>query len=118
MAKQKDFCIEFKLMFQQVRELESVYGLHLTSLNYEDEHEALLSEHIKDMHARLASMAAKLEFSVKKKACLNMNNSEAMAFYQIWNVVDTSRFPLANVILCDMIKRIDKLVKSPKKWQG
>ena len=114
MGRQVDYCIEFKLMYEQARELERIYGVLLTNYEYEDDHEALLCDHLKDMYCRLKDLTTKMEGSVQKKRKLAMNNSEARAFFLLWTGIDTSKWPLANVILCDMIKKIDKTVKNAR----
>ena len=103
--------IDFKFHKSTVEELRRIYLHHLTSFRYTDEHEQLLAEHVKDMYLKLDHM----ERTMVKTAGLVMNNSEALAFFQLWQLIDTSPWPLANVIICDMIKKIDKRIKEPKK---
>lgn len=112
MGKGIDFLIDFKLHRSQVTELLAIYGCFLTSCEYADPYERLLSEHIKDCYLRLSHIDA----TMTKTAKLRFNNSEAVAFYDFWSVTDTSRWPLANVIICDMVQKIDKRIKTPKTY--
>jgi hypothetical protein len=112
MGKGIEFLIEFKMQKGVATELRDIYAMHLTSYGYTDPHEQLLAEHIKDLYLRLEHMVN----TMLKTAKLRMNNSEALAFFQLWNTIDTSRWPLANVILNDMILKIDKRVKEPRRY--
>jgi len=111
-SRRNVFCIEFKMGKAQAEELKRIYEHYLTSYAYVDEHEKLLAEHIKDMYLRLQHMVD----NILKSATLSFNNSEAVAFFQTWATIDTSAWPLANVIICDMLKKIDLRIKAPKKY--
>jgi len=104
--------MEMKVHRGMCEELLSLYGFFLTSYKYTDEHEQLLAEHIKDMYHRLEVM----DRNMAKSGTLALSNSECLAFVQTWSVIDTSRWPLANVIILDMIKKIDLRVKQPKAY--
>lgn len=111
MGKAIDFLIEFRLHESVATELRDIYEYHLDSYDHTDLHEQLLAQHIKDTWLKLNHMLK----TMQKTAKLRMNNSEAMAFYQIWNTMDTTPWPLANVILADMIRKVDKRISVPKK---
>ncbi len=111
MAKRTDFAIEFKLTKETARELHDIYLFHIRDV-YDDEHERLLVEHVKDMYLRIHSLMLSM---LKTSQKLQMSLSEALAFFQYWNVTDTSSYPLADVLIRDMVAKIDKRIKSPKK---
>ena len=110
MPKKVHIVIDFKFRKGVMEELLEIYRYHLTSFKYEDLHEQLLAEHIKDMYLTLESTYNAMVATAK----IAMNNSEALAFYQLWQLIDTTPWPLANVTICDMLKKIDKRIKAPR----
>ncbi len=111
MGKAIDFLIEFRLHESVATELRDVYEYHLDTYDAADPYEQLLAQHIKGTLLKLNHMLK----TMQKTAKLRMSNSEAMAFYQIWNTTDTTPWPIANVILTDMIKKVDKRIHAPNK---
>lgn len=111
MGKAIDFLIEFRLHESVATELKDVYEHHLDTYDFTDPYEQLLAQHIKDTYLKLKHMLR----TMMKTAKLSMSNSEAMAFYQIWNTTDTSSWPIADIILTDMVKKVEKRIHPPRK---
>ena len=111
-AKHRKIAFEYKLGVKQLEELHSMYGLYANNSSIEDEHELLLVAHVQDMYLKLDDLKEKIIKTVK----LTMTNSEALAFFQFWNVTDTSKWPLANVIVHDMVGKIDKKAKNQRLY--
>lgn len=111
MGKAIDFLIEFRLHESIATELKDIYEHHLDTYDITDPYEQLLAQHIKDTYLKLSHMLKKM----MKTARLSMSNSEATAFYQIWSTTDTSPWPIADVILADMVKKVEKRILAPKK---
>lgn len=116
MSKAYDFCIQFKLHASQVTELLVAYSASLTSFEYDDPHLALLSEHLKDTFLTLVKFDRELQNWGQKTRKLTFNNSQALAFFLVWERIDTSKWPLANVLILDMMQKIDKRIKAPKEY--
>jgi len=104
MGKRGAIIYEKRMGIGELTELLSIYDHQCEHYHWEDEHEKLLWAHIIDMRFRLNHMKDNIDRTVKLGLCL----SEAAAFYQLWNTVDTSSWPLATVIIGDMVERIDK----------
>ncbi len=105
------YAIEFKLAKSVTEELLQLYAHHVTGFNGGTELDSLMGEHLKDMYMRLAALNNK----IKRTGILGMNNSEAMAFYMYWNTTDTSGWPLANVLIADMVWKIDKRINKARR---
>lgn len=104
MRNKADNIITFRIYKTSATELLSIYTHFMQHFKWADEHEKLLAAHVVDMYYRLE----RLERVMDKSAKFTMNISEALAFFTFWQINDTSSFPLATVLIADMIKKIDK----------
>lgn len=76
----------------------------------DNEHEELLREFLVDMYYTLEVMLNKDQ----QKFTLNLSNAEALAFYQVWQMVPLDHCQYTKVIVDEAIKQIDQFHKSPQ----
>lgn len=103
----KQTSIKFKLSYERLLALHSMYEWLLNSKDRfipANDHEALLHEHAIEFKRILLKklVAEQLTYLMR------LNGTEAMAFYHIWNRVDTSHNQYGNVAICEIIKLIDQ----------
>jgi hypothetical protein len=104
MAKRSNSQVEMKYGKESVNELMAIYAHHMYDFQVEDRHEQLLAAHLGDMYYKLDTMLHKMDKTMR----LELNMSECVAFVQYWSETDTSGFPLATLLILDIIKKIDK----------
>lgn len=109
--------IEFKLYREKSQELLRLYKHFQEHFTYEGEHGALLVEHQRDMYSRLFHIVAKLLLRQGNFAKMQMTGSEALAFVQMWSSADLRDWPLANVLVLEMIEKIDRKIAQNRHKQ-
>lgn len=107
MGKRPLNTIKFRMGESTVEELARIYKYHVDTFEWSNDHEHLMGAHLADTYVRLERM----ERVMLKTATLEFNVSESLAFYQYWQITDTSAWPLATVLICDMLKKIDQRAK-------
>ncbi len=100
--------VRIKLSLAKLEALFELYNYWYDQYNPDSEHEAILNEHLLEMHFKLQVLLAKRA----QKNTLALTGSEAMAFYQTWNPIHIKEI-LADLTVKEIIQNIDKKHKQP-----
>lgn len=111
--------IKIKLSRIEVAELDKMYSYYLSRFASmaAGDHRALLLEHMSAMYHRVHGYMRHMLEEQQKKCSLKFTPVECLAFYQLWQLIDTSPFIAGNMIICRIIEQIDKASKAPRKSQ-
>lgn len=71
----------------------------------ENEHGRLLKEYMLELEHRLKNMADRNQ----ERYTLNLTSAEAIAFYQLWNMLDIRYDKYANVIVGNLIDKMSAI---------
>ena len=109
----QDNKISFRVTRETLPELLTIYHAHMPK-TWENEYEQIIAAHMADMFYKLEGL--RFKFRTQSTANIIMTVSEAMAFYQFWCKTNTAAWPLANVLICAWITKIDKRTKGDEIW--
>lgn len=103
--------IKIKMNHNRLEALGQQYELLTDSYEPENAHEHLLFECLVLMRDKIEKMlrAAQLKYT------LTLSSLEALAFFQVWNMVDTSHHVYADIVICNIIEVIHKASIDPKR---
>ena len=114
--------IELKLKEQQTLALCSAHLWLMDNYDVENDHETLLYEFLKTMALTLQKRVesydnVRLEGKGKKFWRLIMQPYEALMFCQLWGPVGLEHLPLANVLIGEIIGKVDRVAKGQRVLQ-
>lgn len=96
--------IKIKLTQSEFAELYRMYRYHVDFFTINNGWDELLFEHMADLYKRLAV----LRKEVKPAYTIKLSGPESLAFYEVWQMINTNNWPFGNVILIRIIAQIDK----------
>lgn len=88
--------------------LEALHNLCIEMKNDfvpDTEHGSLLKEYMLELEHRLKNMVDRNQ----ERYTLNLSGTEAIAFYQLWNMLDIRHDKYANVIVGSLIQKMSAL---------
>jgi hypothetical protein len=97
--------IKLKLTHDRLQALNKLYGDLINIYQPDDTHEALLLEHAIELQWRIGRF---LQARRQETYTMSLSSTEAMAFYQMWSVVDVDNDPYGNAIILSAIEQINK----------
>jgi hypothetical protein len=106
--------IKIRLTRKQYMELLQCYAYFKDVFNVRTPHHLLLHGHMLQLHLVIYRAMQRPE---QKKFNLVLNPCESLAFMQLWQMIDTSMFPLGTVVICECVQAIDKAVHQAKVYE-
>lgn len=103
MAKKRS--VRAQISFQRAEALLEICAEMLEEFSPRNEHQLLLREYLQDLQLRLRDMLRKQQ----ENYVLTLTGTEAMAFYQLWNMLDISHDKYANLIVDHLLKKMGRL---------
>ena len=103
MAKKRR--INIRISQQRVEALKEICEEMLEEFAPLNEHQQLLREHLVDLQDKLKEMLGRNQ----QNYTLSHSGSEAMAFYQMWQMLDISRDKYANLVVDNLLKKMSSL---------
>lgn len=103
MAKNRG--IRIRISAQRVQALLEICQEMLEEFSPVNEHQLLLSEYLYELQHKLTDMVRKNQ----EMYMLHLVGSEAIAFYQLWNMLDISTDKYAVIIVDDLLKKMSSL---------
>ena len=103
MAKKRR--VSIRISQQRVEALKEICEEMLEEFIPVNEHQQLLREHLLELHSKLAEMLGRNQHLYT----LSHSGPEAIAFYQLWNMLDISRDKYANLIVDNLLKKMGSL---------
>jgi len=108
MAKRLVNAVKARINHERVEALHIICDDMLKQFKPEDEHEQLLHEYLTELHHRLRKMKEKNQ----ELYTLNMSGTEAIAFRQLWGMLDLRQDKYASIIIRSIISQIDRYSKT------
>ncbi len=103
MAKKRG--IRIRISHQRIEALLEICEEMLEEFTPQDEHQLLLHEYLLELQDRLCVMRTRNQDIYT----LILAGSEAVAFRQLWNLLDISRDKYANLIVDNLLKKMSSL---------
>ena len=103
MAKNRG--IRLRISAQRVQALLEVCEEMLEEFRPANEHQRLLQEYHHELHHKLNEMIKRNQ----EMYMLHLVGSEAIAFYQLWSMLDISSDKYAVIIVNDLLKKMSNL---------
>ena len=103
MAKKRG--IRLRISHQRVAALAEICDEMLEEFQYTNEHQQLLREYLLELRHRLSDM----ERQNQELYTLTLVGTEAIAFYQLWNMLDIRHDKYATLIVNDLVKKMSSL---------
>jgi hypothetical protein len=103
MAKKRS--IRIGMSAQRVEALQEICDEALDEFVPDNEHQLLLKEYLHELHSKLQEMLKRQQQTYQ----LILFGPEAIAFYQLWHMLDISRDKYANLIVDNLLKKISSL---------
>lgn len=97
--------IRIRISAQRVQALLEVCEEMLEEFRPVNEHQVLLHEYQQELKHKLAEMVKRNQ----EMYMLHLIGSEAIAFYQLWNMLDLSTDKYAVIIVNDLLKKMSSL---------
>jgi len=94
--------------------MDALYIGYLSSINAfepEDAHELLLLEHAREILGRLSTQL----LNDQQRYTLTLTGTEALAFLQWWSINPCESGSLIQVVVAELMKKIDLTAKAPKR---
>ena len=103
MAKKRS--IRVRLSHQRVEALLEICGEMQESFRPLNDHQYLLREYMSELQHNLLSMTARPQ----EEYTLSLSGTEAVAFYQLWHMLDIRHDKYAALIIETMLKKMSSL---------
>jgi hypothetical protein len=103
MAKRRG--IRIRINQQRIEALHEIGEEMLEEFKPVNEHQQLLKEYLTDLNHRLKDMLQRNQHVYT----LILSATEAMAFYQLWNMLDISRDKYAALIVDNLLMKMSSL---------
>lgn len=97
--------IGIRISNQRLEALLDVCNVVLGNFFPIDDHQSLLREYLRELQHKLLSMAKKEQ----ELYTLTLSSTEAMAFYQLWQVMNIKHDKYATVIVSTMLAKIGNM---------
>jgi len=97
--------IRLRISTQRIEALLEICDEMLEEFLPLNEHQHLLREYMRDLQDKLRTLMKRHQ----EMYTLVLNGTEAMAFYQLWNVLDISRDKYAVLIIDNLLKKMGSL---------
>lgn len=97
--------IRVRISHQRIEALLEICDEMLDSFRPKNEHHFLLREHMSDLKHKLQVMATRKQ----ELYTLCLSGTEAIAFYQLWHLLDIRHDKYATVIIDSMLKKMGAL---------
>ncbi|MGN6566761.1 MAG: hypothetical protein ACTHJ0_02350 [Flavipsychrobacter sp.] len=108
MAKRLINPVKARLNHERIEALHTICDDMLKQFVPEDEHEHLLHEYLSELHHRLRKMKDRNQ----ELYTLSMSGTEAIAFRQLWGMLDLRQDKYASIIVSSIIGQIDRYNKT------
>ncbi|WP_173003038.1 hypothetical protein [Chitinophaga sp. SYP-B3965] len=103
--------IKIKINHDRLQELWQQYELLTDSYEPDNAHEQLLFECVVLMRDKIEKVLR----TTQLKYTLTFSSLEALGFFQVWNMVDTSHHVYADIIIRNIIQVIHRASIDPKR---
>jgi hypothetical protein len=103
MAKKRG--VNIRISQQRVEALKEICEEMLEEFAPANEHQQLLREHLLELQYKLTQMLGRQQ----QNYTLSHSGEEAIAFYQLWNMLDISRDKYANLIVDNLLQKMSSL---------
>lgn len=103
MAKKRG--ISLRISQQRVEALREICEEMLEEFAPANEHQQLLREHLLELQYKLREMLGRNQ----QVYTLTHSGAEAIAFYQLWNMLDISRDKYASLIVDNLLEKMSSL---------
>ncbi len=103
MAKKR--CIRLRINRQRVEALHEICGEMLDDFTPDNEHRQLLREYMVELRYRLEELLERNQ----ELYTLMLGNTEAVAFYQLWQMLDIRHDKYAHLIVNDLLRKMSNL---------
>ena|ERR1035437_10364153 len=103
MAKKRG--VRIRISQQRVEALKEICEEMLEEFAPVNEHQQLLREHLLELQYKLRDMLTRNQHIYT----LSHSGAEAIAFYQLWNMLDISRDKYATLIVDNLLKKMSCL---------
>jgi hypothetical protein len=103
MAKKRG--IRLRVSYQRVEALCEICGEMLDEFKPDNDHRQLLHEYMMDLRSRLEEMLQREQDSYT----LILAGPEAVAFYQLWNMLDIRHDKYAVLIVDNLLRKMSSL---------
>ena len=97
--------IRVRLSHQRIEALHDICGEMLESFRPANDHHVLLREYMLELRHNLHAMSARTQDDYT----LSLSGTEAVAFYQLWQLLDIKHDKYATVIVETMLKKMSSL---------
>lgn len=103
MAKKR--CIRLRISHQRLEALHEICTEMLEEFKPDSSHRQLLHEYMQELHHRLREMLGRNQ----DLYTLLLTSPEAVAFYQLWNMLDIRHDKYAELIVDNLLKKMSSL---------
>jgi hypothetical protein len=97
--------VRLRISFQRIEALVEICEEMLEEFRAINDHQLLLREYMMELHEKLKGMLARNQ----ELYTLILTGTEAIAFYQLWNMLDISRDKYAILIVDNLLKKMISL---------
>ena len=97
--------IRLRISNQRIEALLEICEEMLEEFVPMNEHQLLLREYLTDLRYKLPEMLLRQQ----ELYTLTLTGTEAMAFYQLWNMLDTSRDKYATLVVDSLLKKLSSI---------
>lgn len=97
--------IRVRLSHQRLEALTEICGEMSASFQPANDHHVLLKEYMSELRHNLSALAARQQ----EEYTLSLSGTEAVAFYQLWQMVDLRHDKYATLIIETMLKKMSAL---------
>lgn len=104
MKKKLINAVKVRINYERVEALHELIGDMINGFVVEDEHEGLLMEYMTELHYRLGKMKERAQ----ELYTWTMSGTEAIAFRQMWQMLDLKENKYAGIIVQSILGQIDK----------
>jgi hypothetical protein len=103
MAKKRG--IRLRISYQRIEALQEICGEMLDEFKPDSDHRQLLHEYMQELQYKLQDMLARNQ----ENYTLMLAGPEAVAFYQLWNMLDIRHDKYAVLIVDNLLKKMSSL---------
>jgi len=103
MAKKRS--IRLRISSQRMEALQEICREMLDDFSPDTDHRILLHEYLQELHQKIELMLDKNQ----ETYTLILNGPEAVAFYQLWNMLDIQHDKYAVLIVDNLLKKMSSL---------
>jgi len=97
--------IRVRLSHQRLEALTEICGEMIVSFKPLNDHHFLLKEYMLELQHNLSSLSARQQ----EEYTLSLTGTEAVAFYQLWQMIDLRHDKYATLIIETMLKKMSNL---------